>query len=265
MKGGYRISRDVDMVTNDSDYYLHTHPDKHEILLFLDGACEFHVEGRVYQLAPYDMVVAATNELHRIVHTAPHRYERCILELDTDFFAKNNCIQYAGVFENKLPGIGNFFDGEFVRREGIPAILERISAYTEEGEEPVAKGVLLELLYKLKRVTETEPSERHSSGYVRAAIAYINENLTSKLGMEELAEALHINSEYLGRLFKRQMKLSVKEYITYKRLLHVRTLYRTGKNLLEASLEAGFSNYSVFYRLYVKEFGQSPRNGMKKG
>ncbi len=235
----------------------------HEILLFLDGACEFHVEGSVYKLSPYDMVIAPANELHGIVHTASHRYERYLGFIDTDFFAKNNCLQYAGVFENKLPGIGNYFSGELVKSVGIPEVIERICRYKKEGEELVAKGAFFELLYQMKKMTSGEQSDAYNSGYVRNAVTYINENLTADLSMNAFAEQLHINGEYLGKLFKKQMKISIKEYITYKRLLYARELYKSGKNLLESSLEAGFSNYSIFYRMYVKEFGEAPSRGMK--
>ncbi len=263
MKNGFALSRDVDISVINSDYYLHTHGNQHEILLFLDGACEFHVEGSVYKLSPYDMVIAPANELHGIVHTASHRYERYLCDIDTDFFIKNNCTQYAGVFENKLPGIGNYFSAEFVKSSGIVDVMERICKYSAEGEDLVAKGAFFELLYQMKKMRSGEQCDTYNSGYVRNAITYINENLTADLSMDAFSEQFHINGEYLGKLFKKQMKISMKEYITYKRLLYASELYKSGKNLLESSLEAGFSNYSIFYRMYVKEFGQSPSNGMK--
>ncbi len=257
MNSGFEAEKWVDVSIRQKEYYLHNHNDHHEILLFIDGDSEFHVEGNVYKLSPYDIVIASSNELHRIVHKSSHRYERCIVTIDTDFFAKNNCVEYGSIFENKLPGKGNFYSGEFVKNEGIAEIIEKICTYYRLGEILVAKGILYELLYKLKKGTAKEEGESNSK-YIRNAIEYINGNLTADFSIKEMADELHISNEHLSRLFKKQMKISVKEYITYKRLLYVRELCKSGKSLLDASMEAGFSNYSNFYRMYVKEFNESP-------
>ncbi len=263
MKNGFEITKGIDIIPPNEQFYLHTHKDRHEILLFLDGKCEFHVEGNVYQLNPGDLVIAATNELHRIIHTELHRYERYIISVRPEFFVTHDCAQYACIFEKKLPGIGNYFPASFVKEENIYNIIQKIYLYREEDEEPVSQGALFELLYKLRKGRNITPGSVGTSIHVRNAITYINSNLASDLSLPVLADQVHIRGEYLSRLFKEQMKISIKKYITYKRLLCARQLYQSGHNLLEASLDAGFTNYSNFYRMYMKEFGQAPSSNLK--
>ena len=65
-------------------------------------------------------------------------------------------------------------------------------------------------------------------------------------------------SKAAKRLFISQPSLS--QYINHKRILLVRELHTQGQSLLEASTNAGFNNYSHFYRQYVKKTGMTPKN-----
>ena len=65
--------------------------------------------------------------------------------------------------------------------------------------------------------------------------------------------------EYLCKIFKSITGYTINHYINYKRLLLVRELHSKGQTLLEASTAAGFNSYAHFYKMYKKEFGESPR------
>jgi AraC-like DNA-binding protein len=78
-----------------------------------------------------------------------------------------------------------------------------------------------------------------------------------------LARDLSISPGYLARSFKAEMGLSLVEY--RHRLLMARffqAIERGQVNLLAAALDAGFSSYTQFHRVYRKMFGKSPRDDM---
>ncbi len=130
--------------------------------------------------------------------------------------------------------------------------------YYSEGEYTVAKAVLTELLYMLGKCTHTPIEESYNSRYMRDVVKYINQNLSSDLSLNSLSAQFHISPSHISRLLKKHMKMSVKKYITYKRLLLAKELFAEGMSLLDASSSAGFQNYSNFYRMYIKEFGVPP-------
>ena len=52
--------------------------------------------------------------------------------------------------------------------------------------------------------------------------------------------------------------MTVHQYITNKRFTYANELIKNGTNITEAAHNAGFNNYSSFYRAYKKQFGTSP-------
>ena len=78
-----------------------------------------------------------------------------------------------------------------------------------------------------------------------------------------LAEKFYMSKFYICRCFRNATGLTIHEYIRRKRLTKVRELKNTGKSISEAALEAGFHDYSSFYRAYVKEYGNQPRKDLQ--
>ena len=77
-----------------------------------------------------------------------------------------------------------------------------------------------------------------------------------------LAEKFYISKYYLCRAFHKATGLTVHDYIRLKRLNLARELKAEGKSISEAAMMAGFTDYSSFYRAYLKEYGVSPRNDL---
>ncbi len=263
MNDSFRIDHDTETVQSNENFFLHNHMGCHEILLFLDGDSEFHAEGSIYSLQPYDIVIASGNEMHRIAHLSCHRYDRYVIMIDREFFQKNGCAAYANVFEDRPLGLGNRIGAEIVKEYGLHQLMEKIHRYDQAGESLIANAVLLELLYLLNQACHATNTPPEKPKQIQSIIQYIDENLQGDLSVGAIADHFYISRAQLYRIFKMHMRMTVKEYITYKRLLLARQLSREGKTLLEASSEAGFSNYSSFYRMYLKEFYYSPSQGMK--
>ena len=93
---------------------------------------------------------------------------------------------------------------------------------------------------------------------------YINENLTAPLTLDSISERFYMNKYHLCRIFKKHTGLTINKYITHKRIVMVKNLYREGKTLFQVSVESDFGNHSNFYKMYVNKTGHSPREDMKK-
>lgn len=262
MKKGFYSEHSVDKSAVNEDYFLHTHTG-HEIFMFVSGNCQFNIEGNLYPLKPYDIVIASADELHRIVHLSPERYERYIIFLDSDFFVKNNCTQFANIFQKHNLGKNNYIDAETAFSSGLVDTIKKIQTYDAEGETTVAKSIIIELLYLLKKTAPSIPKESYNAKFIQDIVSYINEHLTENLTLNTLSDKFNISVSGIGNMFKKYMRMTIKSYITYKRLIYAQQLYKSGRTLLEASIEAGFHNYSNFYRMYVKEFNHSPKTDMK--
>ncbi len=253
----------TDVLPDNSQYYLHNEKDMYKIIFFISGNCEFRVEGTVYSMHPYDILVMHSGEMHMMCHKEPYAgYERIVLHIHNAFFTKNNCEEFKKIFTARPLGRNNLICADLVRQCGIDKIFEKIDEYITKDEnvcEILMRSKLIELLYNMNRISVKSDKKKYYNESVTPVLVYINENLRKPMQLDTLAAHFYMNKYHLCHIFKEQTGLTVNKYITYKRILLVRKLYFSGMPLTHAALEAGFGSYSDFYRMYVKEMGKSPK------
>ncbi len=95
---------------------------------------------------------------------------------------------------------------------------------------------------------------------VASIIAYIDENYTHDITLEQLCRAAGgLSAQYLCRLFKQNTGLRPMEYMLRCRISAARTyLERTDIPISEVAVRSGFNNTSYFYRNFRKFVGVSP-------
>ncbi len=266
MNPSFEMKHKVGTLFTGDQYYLDTHNNHHELLLFVRGNSKFNMEGNIYNLHPYDLLYIPSGKFHEIVHLSGSLFERYIINIPLDFFIENNCLQLSEIFTSRSPVKNNIIYAENVLKYGIGDMVKKCHDYNEEGAYVVAKGILYELLHTANKarleqlVLPSTSASEFTPRHVGELTDYINNHLSEDLSLETLSAKFFISPSYINALFKRHLKITPKKYITHKRLLFARELYRQGKSLLDASTEAGFPSYSAFYRMYVNEFRDSPRS-----
>lgn len=254
---GFGVSYSRDVNPDSSQFRLHNHDDVYELVLFINGESEFHSEGSVYKLKPYDMLITRPGELHHIVCMKKKPYERYVLYISRDYLKNSIYVEFAEIFEERALGEGNLIPAETVR-ESLLEPFNRLYKYAADKNYLVANAVLVEFLYLLNNAKKPLSRATARDKRVVEIIKYINENLSEPLKLDTLAERFYIDKYHLCRIFKKSTGYTLNRYINYKRLLLVRELHSQGQSLLEASTNAGFNNYSHFYRMYIKQNGEPP-------
>ena len=94
---------------------------------------------------------------------------------------------------------------------------------------------------------------------VHDILVLLQEHVHGRITLDEICQQTFYSKTFLNSIFKKSTGYTLNQYINYKRLLLVRELHAKGQSLLEASTNAGFNNYSHFYRMYVKENGKPPK------
>lgn len=261
----YIFHHSIDEMADEKNYMLHNHYDSYEIFMFLEGDAEYVVEGAVYPLQKYDIILLNPNEFHHIRHLSACRYERVVFEINNHFFTNNSCDEYRQMFDSRTLGTQNMIPASFVVENGVMEIIQRAEKYSyEKYYDILINCTILELLNVLNKYHPTNELSS-SNTKITQIIMYINENLTTPLTLDSISQRFYMNKHHLCRVFKKYTGLTINKYITNKRITLVKNLYREGKSLSAAAIEAGFGNYSNFYKMYLNETGLSPRVGMKKG
>lgn len=90
-------------------------------------------------------------------------------------------------------------------------------------------------------------------------IECIDQNLNHELSLDYLAQLVHLNAQYLCRLFKQVTGQTIKQYITTRRLERAKYMFQsTHKSITEISLACGFSDANYFARVFKKKEGMTP-------
>ena len=127
----------------------------------------------------------------------------------------------------------------------------------------VALGINDLLLFLNRTVYESLHPERYGKSEKkldRNLIRYIEEHINEDLRLDTLSELFFVSKYHISHLFKDKMGISLHQYILKKRLAMSKDALINGRKPSEVFREYGFSDYSVFYRAFVKEFGLSPQN-----
>ena len=104
------------------------------------------------------------------------------------------------------------------------------------------------------------PSKARARRQVDRAKAYINENLFGDSDLTDIARAAGVSTYHLCRVFKSICGLTVHEYKTHQRLVHVYASLADGAkaSLTQLALETGFSSHSHLTRTFSRRYGASP-------
>ena len=78
----FRIFHLVDEAQRDFTYHYH---DFNKIVISIRGDVTYCIEGKSYDLAPYDMVLVNAGEVHRPIIHSSRTYERIIIYISPDF------------------------------------------------------------------------------------------------------------------------------------------------------------------------------------
>lgn len=126
------------------------------------------------------------------------------------------------------------------------------------------KQLVLDVLLEILQRYNIEIKPENYSPCVMRAFAYIKENLSARLTISEIAEGIYVSKSTLTKHFKKELSMSVNEYLYSLLMADAEYLLRT-ENLSVGAISdrLGFSDQFYFSRRFKESFGQSPREYRK--
>lgn len=96
------------------------------------------------------------------------------------------------------------------------------------------------------------------SGHVSRMVGLIEQWSAQHVSLRTLACALGRQEAYLGRLFRQELGVSVREYVAQFRLKRAASLIERGEKVEAVALEVGYRSKKNFYRQFIRRFGVTP-------
>ncbi|WP_165761064.1 helix-turn-helix domain-containing protein [Butyricicoccus porcorum] len=94
---------------------------------------------------------------------------------------------------------------------------------------------------------------------IRQISAYIQEHLSEKLTLEQVAGEVHLSKSYLCRILKEELGCTFTEYTNRLRIERSKTyLHRSSMPLSEIACAVGFDDQSYFTRIFKRVVGMPP-------
>lgn len=250
------------------EFEFHYH-DFNKIIIFISGKVTYLVEGKAYELKPWDILFVSSNEVHKPVIDSAETYERIVIWINSKFLEKHNiegnnlmtCFELASSQKCSLLRLSP--ELLLIIKQTI-AQLEDAYKDSDFGNYVLKNALFLQILVYLNRLAlKSENRSRNSDikydENIDAILSYINKSLSEELSLDKISEKFFMSKYYLMHKFKKYTGYTIYNYIMQKRIIMANNLIKNGRPITEACLECGFGDYSSFLKAFKKIFGTSPK------
>lgn len=230
-----------------------------EFIFFLDGELEVSLNGTIYRPKPRDVIVINSSVVHSFsVSDTPVDYY--VIIASDDFFKVNNFYTDTTSFQ------------QLIRSDELSSLFESIIKEYDSKDELSNLSILSLLMsvfvYLRRNFTLEEknslPLENNKVNMIRDTIAYIRENYSKKLTVDEISRHLHFSKSYLSHTFKEITSYSLVEFINLVRCQNARILLLENYSVSQAAFNCGFTELSYFTRVFKKTMGILPSEANKE-
>ena len=244
---------------------MHIH-DCYEIYYSISGGRQFLIDNKFYHVAPGDLFIINQFESHMLISVDGESHERIVVNLhpnfvkalSTDSTDLNECFSsHPSAFQHKIS----------LTKEQQKRFLYHIDKITSAqgyGCDIIQRASVLELLVMVNWLSTSNAGESTPPNYnlnhqVDDILAYINQNLAAELSIQMIADQFNISKSYLCRIFKKATGTTTGKYITARRITIARSLLSEGCSVTEAYERSGFTDYSTFFKTFIRIVGISPK------
>lgn len=231
---------------------------EYTIVLTTKGCGQLTIHGQKYLLKKGDLMFVENNTFHRLESLPNQEWEIYFTHLYPNPIVSEI---YQTLNINFGPVIPNVKEEDFV-----PYILRLCDLYSEEFNDTAFKmsAVIYEMLLRVLNSTKNTTSARVNCS-ITNVINYINENFTSPISIPDLLKECNYSKTHLERLFKKETKTTVRNYIATLRLSLAKELVAsTSYSFEQIAMMVGLSEYRALHYLFVQYAKSTPSEYRKK-
>ncbi|WP_026526853.1 helix-turn-helix transcriptional regulator [Butyrivibrio sp. VCD2006] len=269
----YMLSRDFEIYYY-SDRQIpivraHTH-DYYEFYFFISGNIVMNIAGESFVPSPGSMMIIPPSKPHYatlIDGSIPYR--RFVFWVAKDFLKSLSDISTDYLYLTSISDrSGNYFmhkfsDIEFNTIQGKAfSLIDEIHSDRFGKDAKILVSVsdfMLSINRMVYEAKEIAPATPEPDTLYQSIIQYIETHIDEDLSLDKLADKLHVSKFHISHLFKDTNGLPLHKYVTKKRLAMCKDAILGGQDISAVAETYGFSDYSVFYRAFIKEYGLSPK------
>lgn len=256
----------------DKKFTLTTHYENvYQIVIILCGRVRYQVGEKEYIVSKGGIVVLNTLEYHTL-EVLEYPYERYIIQVCPDFF--QNEVKFPEIIAIFMKRPESFSHLLTVSQPVWNYIYEIVKEMEQEynGKKKywdIFVGAdLRKMFIMLFRECETVlASVRTGRGAFVAyhVMNYLNHHYMEQMSLDDIAESMFMNKDYIARLFKQETGYSLMGYVILLRINHAKLLLtETEKSITDIALECGYTDFTYFSKQFKQMTGANPSKFRKE-
>ena len=117
----------------------------------------------------------------------------------------------------------------------------------------------------ISRAIQYEKYINKTGSVVEQIRQYIDIHYKEEIRRDDLGEIVYLNTDYISRIFKKEMGISISSYILRKRVEEAKKLLaQSNLPINTVSICVGYSNFSYFTKMFKENTGYSPLDYRRK-
>lgn len=244
-------------------------PESHnrfELLYLTKGTVDYFIEGEKYSVNVGDCIFVSPNEIHKLYIKGDCDYERTVVVFDPSVFdnlLNENYINLKSLLYQKSSSI-RVIPKKLIEKSKIKQIISELENSNENGDRfsIFFSSKILLLILELDAILsdKTTTLKNTADPLIKSIVQFINDNIENNLSLKDISSHFFISSSSLSHKFKSHMDMSVKKYISLKKIHYASELIKNGVNATECAKILGFEHYTTFFSSYKKIFGKPPKS-----
>ncbi len=225
-----------------------------EILFITQGDITCIYQNESYRIKPYTLIIIPPGTYHQ-------------------FIPENGGVDYERfVFEFPVSKINPLFSKEDLEKKQFIQLKEGdeiirlfrkfplyYSHFNEKEFEILFQSLFNEILLLVRHTDTQFPSSSNNlNNITKNTLIFISEHFKEKIQLTSLAKSQYCSVSSLCHHFKKDLGISINQFIIRKRLIGAQTLLHQGIRPNEVWGKCGFPDYACFFRMYKKYFKISP-------
>lgn len=89
-------------------------------------------------------------------------------------------------------------------------------------------------------------------------IEYLNNNINKEITIDELSVLFYFNKTYIMKRFKKELNISIHEYINTIRIYNSLPYFKEDNYILNIAFKNGFNSLEYYSEIFKKNIGVSP-------
>ena len=224
----------------------------YNLVYVVKGNSNYTVNGKTHEINPGGLLCLKEGDLVEAV-TSP---QNPMQHFDVSFRQKyqNSRISAGGVLFPRVYSIG-------LRQDIIDIFREMTVCWTEQhrGYPMKCQALLMLILHRLSEIIVYDVDSAPGDYRINKITRYIAKHYAEKLTVEKLASQIHLDSDYLGQIFKKKTGMTIHQYINQVRVQNAELMLQSGHyKVHEAAERCGFSDIFHFYKKFRSLRGFAP-------